>query len=273
MVGMTRFTVACLLLASAAALAPGCSRETLLVSSESPRDAEVSEAGAPGEDAGGKDAGLHVSDAGEAICGKRVCACSNGIDDDGDGLIDGADGQCTGAFDDDESSLAVGRNKLGNPLCAGCFFDDTPSAGNDLCRVAAGCLTGGSPAGAPAACNTCAPSDACIDRCLARTPNGCDCFGCCEIRRTNGDVVTVMLDANCVVEGGSVKGCRSCVPNQGCFNPCGTCELCPGKTTADLPAECESGGGATCEGGPVCSQDLPCPRGEWCGFGCCLDLL
>jgi len=214
-----------------------------------------------------------VSDAGVAFCGKQACACSNGIDDDLDGLIDGEDGQCTGAFDDDEMTLATGRNKPGNPLCAGCFFDESPGAGNDLCRVSTSCLTGGSTAGAPGACSTCEPSDACYDRCISRTPNGCDCFGCCEVRLQNGDVVSVLLDASCEIGVSSVKGCQSCAPNRRCFNPCDTCELCPGKTYADLPAECEMQGGATCEGGPACSEESPCPQGEWCGFGCCLDLL
>lgn len=255
------------LLLASASLALSCSRDTLLVTSQAPADADVQT-----PEAGISDAGFQVSDGGLALCGKQVCACANGEDDDGDGLADGLDGECTGAFDNDEATLAVGREKPGNPNCASCFFDANPGAGNDSCRVAANCLATGSPQGAPSACNTCEPSMECVERCLTRTPNGCDCFGCCGVHLNDGSVVNVMLGENCRVEGNTVKGCQACFPNRSCLNECGKCELCPGKTEADLPAECQKGG-VTCEGSPVCSPEMPCALGLYCGLGCCLDVL
>jgi hypothetical protein len=80
------------------------------------------------------------------------------------------------------------------------------------------------------------------------------------------------------------------VPNDSCNNPCGRCELCPGKTIADLPADCTSqtgasdggtgtGGGTpkptpgyTCDNNEqVCGTGLPsCNSGTYCQFGCCI---
>src|SRR5690606_24551538 len=50
--------------------------------------------------------------------------CSNCIDDDGDGKIDGADIECSGSNDNDESSFATGipgDNK--DAVMQDCFFD------------------------------------------------------------------------------------------------------------------------------------------------------
>lgn len=258
-----------LLLVASASLTSACGRDTLLVSSQVAVDA------ATRADAGALDvdAGFRVTDAGVPICGRHVCACANGDDDDHDGLVDGLDGECTGAFDDDELTLAVGREKSGNPSCANCFFDENPGAGNDGCRIAASCLESGSAEGAPAACNTCIPSEECKVRCRARTPNGCDCFGCCGVHLKNGRVANVILGAQCTVERDSLKGCQACLPNPDCQNECGKCELCPGKTEADLPADCQSEGGIACEGSPVCTESKPCATGLYCGLGCCLDVL
>ena len=41
-------------------------------------------------------------------CGDVPCACSDGMDNDGDGLVDGFDPECTGPFDDDEATFATG---------------------------------------------------------------------------------------------------------------------------------------------------------------------
>jgi hypothetical protein len=269
---MPRIVYARLLLAATASLPLGCSRDTLLVTSRG-----VAEAGPPDagllEDAGLGDASFQVSDAGLALCGKHVCACSNQEDDDLDRFADGFDDECTGAFDDDEASLGTGGIKIGNAQCANCFFGGHPGLSEDPCRISVSCLQGGLPQRVPASCSTCDPSTECVDSCLARTPNGCDCFGCCEVRLQNGSVVKVMLAAECSIEGNLVQGCQACVPNEACFNECGPCELCPGKTLADLPDECQREGGVACEGSPVCAPENPCDLGQWCGFGCCLDLL
>ncbi|MFT3927647.1 MAG: hypothetical protein QM778_34270 [Myxococcales bacterium] len=268
---MTRLESARLLLI-ALCLTQACDRNTLLARSHS----QPSEAGADaGHEDGGipTDGGFSISDAGVAMCGKLVCACSNGKDDDKDGLTDGLDGECTGAFDNDEASFGTGRERNPNARCLNCFFDDNPGAGNDGCRIAASCAVNGVAQGAPGSCNTCEPTLECTDRCLSRTPNGCDCFGCCGVHLDDGSVVNVMLSAECMIKGSKLSGCQSCVQNESCLNRCGTCELCPGKTESELPAECRNQGGVTCEGGPVCSTNTPCDLGQYCGLGCCLDVL
>src|SRR5690606_33835333 len=44
----------------------------------------------------------------EVLCGSTPCACSDGQDNDGDGVADGFDSECTGPFDHDEGSFATG---------------------------------------------------------------------------------------------------------------------------------------------------------------------
>ena len=64
-------------------------------------------------DAGSRDASTTIAaadsgspiarEATTAYCGKRACSCDDGVDNDDDGLPDGLDPECTGAFDDDEA--------------------------------------------------------------------------------------------------------------------------------------------------------------------------
>src|ERR1700753_3665886 len=57
-------------------------------------------------------------------CPATGCACSNGIDDDGDGLADADDPECVGPNDNDEATFATGMpgdNK--DPKWQDCFFD------------------------------------------------------------------------------------------------------------------------------------------------------
>ncbi|HYQ14706.1 MAG TPA: hypothetical protein VEQ58_03080, partial [Polyangiaceae bacterium] len=66
--------------------------------------------GAAGRDDGTGDGGRAAA-GGSSVGGSSATgssACSNGIDDDGDGLIDGFDPECTGLADDDEGSFATG---------------------------------------------------------------------------------------------------------------------------------------------------------------------
>jgi hypothetical protein len=59
----------------------------------------------------------------------------------------------------------------------------------------------------------CAVSDTCIDHCAERTPNGCDCFGCCEILRDDGSTLQVTLDDSCsLAKLDDKKACPRCVP-------------------------------------------------------------
>lgn len=209
-----------------------------------------------------------------------VTACDNGKDDDGDGLIDGFDPECTGPLDNDEGTFATGiPGDNRDPKWQDCFFDGNSGAGDDDCRYATGCLTGDLPQGDP----SCTVTDACIKFCARLTQNGCDCFGCCTVQLPNGSTIDVTAAATCSVANvNDVNACPRCTKSTQCGNTCGECELCAGKTVSDLPDKCRptgsggSGGvGNTCDGGAqVCGPDLtPCATSEYCSFGCCVPAI
>jgi hypothetical protein len=217
-------------------------------------------------------------DAGVVLCGNEVCRCNNGVDDDGDGKLDGFDEECTGALDDDEASFATGiSGDNSDPKWQDCFFDGNSGAGDDHCRYHTDCLSGAKPASDP----DCFVSATCRDFCQQRTPNGCDCFGCCTVQLENATTVDVFIGTACSLEDvdDPVK-CPRCTPSAECVNTCGTCELCPGKSVEDLPESCSQtppGGGDpdvptyTCQDGQsVCSGAAECPSGQYCSLGCCL---
>jgi hypothetical protein len=220
-------------------------------------------------------------------CGKNVCKCANGEDDDGDGLIDGADPECTSAVDNDESTFATGGPKAPLNECEDCFWDGNDSAEDDGCMYPGPCRRDGPAAmepgppmptpGTAMMCRSCDVAARCVDTCRSRTPNGCDCFGCCEITGADGVPVNVVLSDECAVKHvGNGGKCPSCVPNPECFNPCGPCELCFGKTAEQVAAECadagEGGGtaGACDDGYDSCSGDSACAEGYYCVLGCCM---
>lgn len=208
------------------------------------------------------DAGTHVP----VLCGTVPCACDDGIDNDGDHLADGEDPECTGAFDRDEGSFATGGpSKAKN--CRDCFWDEDESKGNDDCRYPSECLTGKAPNG-KGTCSSCKVSDACLSTCAARTPSGCDCFGCCEVSRPDGTTLRIELSETCsMAKLDDPKACPRCVQSTQCRNPCGRCELCPGRTLRDLPADCVAN---DCEEGqPVCSTAVGCTTDLYCQQGCC----
>jgi hypothetical protein len=233
--------------------------------------------------------------AGSAALGDT--ACSNGTDDDDDGLIDGFDPECTGPWDNDETSFATGiPGDNVDPKWQDCFFDGNSGAGDDDCRYATGCISGD----LPLTDKDCQLTDACIKFCAPLTPNGCDCFGCCSVALPDGGSVDIQAAGSCSVDNvDDEEACPRCVKSDACGNTCGRCELCPGKTIADLPADCGpptgtggagtggagtggaatggtggTGGGPTytCDGGEqVCGTGLPsCGLGKYCSQGCCL---
>jgi hypothetical protein len=214
-------------------------------------------------------------------------ACSNGEDDDDDGLIDGFDPECTGPWDNDESTFATGiPGDNVDPKWQDCFYDGNSGAGDDDCRYATGCLTGElKPTDA-----SCKLTDACIEFCAPLTPNGCDCFGCCTVDTADGPIDIQGATTCSVANVDDEEACPRCVRSDACGNTCGRCELCPGKTIADLPDDCAPTGtggapsgtggapdvpdpGYTCDGGEqVCGPDLaPCNLGWYCAQGCCLQ--
>jgi hypothetical protein len=250
---------------------------------------------ADGGGSGGKTNGLN-------LCGGAPCQCADGIDNDGDGQIDGFDIDCTGANDNDESSFATGiPGDNVDPKWQDCFYDGNSGAGDDGCRYSTKCLTGE----LPPTDKDCTLSQQCIAFCAPRTPNGCDCFGCCTIRMPDGKDATIVLSAKC--DPNDLSTCQTCTKSTACGNECSECELCPGKTAADLPASCApsggsggtsggsggtsggsggatggsggatgGSGGATgggtpyCANGTGCASQSDCPTNYYCSFGCCL---
>jgi hypothetical protein len=226
--------------------------------------------------------GVTISDAGVITCGTAACACANGIDDDADGKTDGFDEECTGAVDNDEGTFATGiPGDNSDPNWQDCFYDGNSGAGDDHCRYHAECLTGERAPTDP----TCTITAECQDFCAARTPNGCDCFGCCAIQVDEATSVNVFIGEACSLENiGDTTACPRCTPSTACGNTCAECELCPGKSIEDLPETCGGGssgtGGTTSEPPPpaytcdagqtVCGSSGECPGGEYCSLGCCL---
>jgi hypothetical protein len=205
-----------------------------------------------------------------ALCDDHTCQCDDGNDDDGDDLVDGFDPECTGPYDDDETSFRTGApNSRGK--CRDCFWDDNAGGGRDDCRYAAACLQGEAVSSGNCSCEV---SAACVDTCLDRTPNGCDCFGCCDVTH-DGKVVSVLLDDSCSLDKiDDTDACPRCIQSPDCYNPCGPCELCPGRRSSDLPARCRDAkpqvDHACDEGQPVCDADTACPPDFYCQLGCCL---
>lgn len=177
-----------------------------------------------------------INEEGQVLCGDVACVCSDGMDNDGDGLIDGFDPECTGPFDNDEASFATGipgDNK--DPVWQDCFFDGNSGSGDDKCRYKTGCLDGSLSPDDP----DCQLSAACLEFCAPRTPNGCDCFGCCEVYKDDGSTVNVVIGTECSLDKiDDESACPRCVQSTQCNNTCGTCELCLGKSIENLPEEC-----------------------------------
>jgi hypothetical protein len=209
-----------------------------------------------------------------ARCGKGPCACDDGIDNDHDGLTDGLDPECTGVLDEDEASFATGKPPKAKN-CRDCFWDEDQGTGSDVCRYPTACLRGSEPTG-NGNCSSCEVSDACVSMCAARTPNGCDCFGCCEVERPNGVTITIEFSDRCSLRDiDNPVACPRCTQSTQCRNECGRCQICPGRTLADLPADCRARTPAVqCDPGqPVCDTSLDCTTDQYCQQGCCFTSL
>jgi hypothetical protein len=213
-----------------------------------------------------------------ARCGKQACKCDDGVDNDLDGLADGLDPECTGAFDQDEASFATGA-KVAQKSCRDCYWDSNSGSGDDSCRYPEACLRGAALSG-NGACQSCEVTESCVSSCAARTPNGCDCFGCCGVALGAGTMVYLELSDTCsLAKLSDVNACPRCVQNTACLNPCGRCELCPGRRLADLPPDCGDGKDPSApayrcdEGQPICRTTADCQADMYCQLGCCLAAL
>jgi hypothetical protein len=244
------------------------------------------------------------NDAGQVLCGDAPCACSDGLDNDNDGFVDGFDVECTGPYDNDEGSFATGiPGDNRDPVWQDCFFDGNSGSGDDGCRYQTGCMTGELQPDD----SRCTLTQECVDFCQPFTPNGCDCFGCCEVF-TGDESVFVQIGSSCSLDQiDDETACPRCIQTTECVNTCGECELCAGKTVDDLPDSCfitpvgddmgtiptndmgmpvddmgnviDLGGGGddpgyTCDNGEqVCAPDTPClANDEYCSLGCCIKI-
>jgi hypothetical protein len=254
--------------------------------------------------------------------GNKLYECGDLIDNDGDGLIDYQDPDCLGPCDNNESGYFPALPGLPGQKCdLDCFWDTgqgheencywhhecDPHANDQLpqyngieANPQSSCTFSGTEAEqwAHTPKNSKGKScdemyndqeQQCLDECHPVTPNGCDCFGCCELGGTyvwigslDADGKTGTCDVGDVGQPNFFEECHPCVPVPGCNNPCEHCELCIGKT--ELPADCyppgQGGGGS---GGspqecPVGQQACglpnqpPCPSGHYCITGCCVAI-
>lgn len=222
--------------------------------------------------------------------------CSDCVDNDSDGKIDGDDVECTGSLDDDESSFATGIP--GDNIDAvkqDCFFDGNSGSGNDGCNIHVCCILGAHdksecPIGAnqydvtdcPPPLGTTPLSPKCIMNCGDLTPAGCDCFGCCtECVPGTNPAQCYDININPSTSPGcndtniaDPNVCKRCVKNTMCGNAeCGgdTCILCPGQDPSTLPPSCT---GQMCPTGTtVCGANDSCPTATYCSNGCCIGVI
>jgi hypothetical protein len=228
-------------------------------------------------------------------CQNRIYACGDCLDNDGDGAIDADDVQCTGPCDDTEDSFYGGIPGQNNAPCRqDCYFDGDTGSGNDGCDWSHTCdplslppdyppsgdascaydSSGNIPGGGSCAALALTQAAMCLDVCLPITPNGCDCFGCCELPAGSGSFVwlgSTQQSAGTCNENvlGDPTLCHPCTPVKSCFNACEPCEHCVGRPTSAPDCSTPS---ARCPGGELpCGMpdDAGCPSGMYCITGCC----
>ncbi len=211
-------------------------------------------------------------------CSGHVYQCGDCLDNDSDGLIDAKDPDCLGPCDNNETGYNTeipGGNSA--PCRQDCYFDQDTGGGNDECEWDHRCdslqpveITD---CDYSHACSNCdcdgwlaTQSQNCLDFCLPITPNGCDCFGCCELRPGEYRFIG---SPDCSLA--NIDACSPCTPVPSCLNECGHCELCLGKT--ELPPDCTNDDDRCPAEHQPCGLegDAPCPEGQYCITGCCVQ--
>jgi hypothetical protein len=232
---------------------------------------------------GGGDGAPHSDGMVPPGCVDGGTECSDCVDNDGDGPIDGFDPECTGAIDDDEGSFGTGiPGDNMDQYLQDCFYDGDSGGGNDCawhtcCMLVPPpwtdpCPLSGGPTWDPASCDD--PQTAqCITDCGPLTPPGCDCFGCCTVCDELGCEDIIMnpqVDPDCDYESiHDPTKCFPCTQNMECDNPCdpANCILCPGQDPSELPPSCS---GAECPAGSQECTTMACPAEQFCSNGCCI---
>lgn len=208
------------------------------------------------------------------VC-KDLGNCNNGIDDDGDGLVDADDPECLSPCHYDEESTHHGYPGGGADCWGDCFWDDNYGAGDDSCYTNTRCDPIGPeedngcepyPDPSPGLCDRDAVGADCLPACLPLTPPGCDCFGCCTVPTPGGPQDLWMSDLDCTL--GDPSACSPCTKNEVCVSECDDpCEWCFGE-----PAPPEGCDEVTCDEGTPCSDQCDCADGRGCLLGCCRPL-
>jgi len=160
----------------------------------------------------------------------RAQQCSDGIDNNSNGLTDLTDWYCKAAADNDEGSFHSGvpGDDANSAASLDCWFDTNSGNGDDGCSMHACCdIDGACPSDLlPAQFNAsqCTPSETCRGNCIPQTKPGCDCFGCCEICTTQNGCLNVFVNPvvspACTIETlGDPSSCRRCVQDAACLVP------------------------------------------------------
>lgn len=226
-------------------------------------------------------------------CRGTVYLCGNCMDDDGDGKIDSEDPDCLGPCDADEKNLSTGLTVgVGAPCRQDCYFDGDVGAGNDKCVWTHQCDTlsvapdyppsgearcaydpSKAPAGTSCSGLQSAQDPQCDSVCKPLVPNGCDCFGCCELPAGSNVyyfIGSVRGESGCELDSaGDPTSCPRCTPVASCLNPCDKCENCVGRG-ADPDPSCGASAGACPIGQSTCTSNAQCDYQEYCVTGCCV---
>ena len=226
----------------------------------------------------------------DAPCTPGSTECSDCIDNDSDGFIDGWDPECIKATDNREDAFSTGLTADDqSKQMLDCWYDGNQGNGDDGCETHVCCLLNegtcswmetyyGLPSNSltkfwPYTCPS-TQSTLCLNKCLPATPPGCDCFGCCTVC-SGSDCRTILIglpgtfsqcDQSTILD--PIK-CPSCTMDPSCSRPCDpdNCELCPGMTELDLPDHCTS---YWCpDGMQSCTSTNDCPANYTCITGCC----
>jgi hypothetical protein len=211
------------------------------------------------------------------FCAGQLRECGDTLDNDDDNLIDLDDPDCLSPCDNNETSFSLQYPGGGSDGCKlDCYWDANSGQGDDQCNhnIVCDSLDPGGASGCAhdpdfLMCDDAQQSAQCLAVCPAMVPNGCDCFGCCQL----GDQ-TIFLGIQQEGEGpcsaATPELCSSCTLHMGCFNPCDSegCELCFLDSIEDLAPGCREP--ACPDGVQSCTSSYSCPPETSCKTGCCV---
>lgn len=209
-------------------------------------------------------------------CDGKLYKCGDGLDNDSDGLIDLDDPECVSPCDNSELSFQTELPGQNEDCKQDCYFDANSGQGDDNCVWNLKCDSENPGADVGCAydpnynmCNLQMPQS-CLNFCVPLVPNGCDCFGCCEIAGQ-----FIYLDSNPDCSMGNLDACNHCTFFENCNNPCETenCELCFGQDVDDLPPECNEMPNCVQNPAKSCASSSDCLSGEFCQTGCCIPIV